>query len=118
MASSNLGLVQAAASNESELPLEFDDSFGRQAAVSTALASSFRGKFCDLILPNRKTTTFKKHQVIYNVGDGERTFFFLQNGFVKVGTITASGREVIVLPSRTPRPSCGAGTIRRDLGAI
>jgi CRP-like cAMP-binding protein len=95
MASFNSGPVQPAASNETELPLESDDSFGRQAAVSTALASVFRGKFCDLILPNRKTTNFNKHQVIYNVGDGERTFFFLQNGFVKVGTITASGREVI-----------------------
>jgi CRP-like cAMP-binding protein len=95
MASSNLGLVSPAASNETELPIEVDDSLSRQAAVSTALASVFRGKFCDLILPNRKTTTFNKHQVIYNVGDGERTFFFLQHGFVKVGTITASGHEVI-----------------------
>jgi hypothetical protein len=33
--------------------------------------------------------------VIYNVGDEERKFFFLQNGFVKIGTITDGGREVI-----------------------
>jgi CRP/FNR family cyclic AMP-dependent transcriptional regulator len=95
MAPSSLGLVQPAASNETEPPAELDDAVGRQAAVSTALALVFRGRFCDFILPNRKTTTFNKHQVIYNVGDGERTFFFLQSGLVKVGTITANGREVI-----------------------
>jgi CRP-like cAMP-binding protein len=33
--------------------------------------------------------------VIYDVGERSRTFFFLQSGFVKVGTITANGREVI-----------------------
>ncbi len=94
MPSSNF-FVQPAVSNEAWLPAEFDDSLDHQAAVSSALALVFRGKFCDLILPNRKPTTFNKHQVIYNAGDGERTFFFLQSGFVKVGTITASGREVI-----------------------
>jgi len=94
MPSSNF-FEQPAVSNEAGLPAEFDDSLDRQAAVSTALALIFRGKFCDLILPNRKPTTFNKHQVIYNAGDGERTFFFLQSGFVKVGTIAASGREVI-----------------------
>ena len=39
--------------------------------------------------------TFRKHEVIYNVGDERRVFFFLTSGFVKVGTITANGREVI-----------------------
>jgi CRP/FNR family cyclic AMP-dependent transcriptional regulator len=94
MGSSHLGLVQPA-SGGTERPTEFDDPFGRQAAVSTALALVFRGKFCDLILANRKPTTFNRHQVIYDVGDTERTFFFLQNGIVKVGTVTADGREVI-----------------------
>jgi len=73
----------------------FDDSAVCQAAVSTALASIFRGKFCDAILPNRKPVTFKKGQAIYEVGDEERTLFFLQNGFVKVGTITSDGHELI-----------------------
>jgi CRP/FNR family transcriptional regulator, cyclic AMP receptor protein len=95
MTSSSSGTVQPRARNTIELPPEFDDSVGRQATVSTALASVFRGKFCDLILPNRKITTFDKHKVIYDVGDEERTFFFLQDGFVKVGTITPNGREVI-----------------------
>ena len=66
-----------------------------QAAVSTALASGFRGKFCDAVLPNRTATTFKKGQVIYDVGDTERTLYFLGNGFVKVGTLTSHGHELI-----------------------
>jgi CRP/FNR family cyclic AMP-dependent transcriptional regulator len=94
MASPNQRLVQPAAKSELELPIGFDDSFS-QAAVSTALASVFRGKFCDAILPNRKTITFKKEEVIYDVGDKERTLFFLQDGIVKVGTITSDGHELI-----------------------
>ena len=95
MASSDSGILQPAHSNETGLIPEIDDLVDRQAAVSAALASVFRGKLCDLIRPNRKTTTFNRHQVIYDMGDGERTLFFLQNGVVKVGTISASGREVI-----------------------
>src|ERR1700687_5349904 len=94
MASPNHRLIQPAARGALKLPLEVDDSLS-QAAVSTALVSVFRGKFCDAILPNRKTTTFKKEEVIYDVGDPERTFFFLQDGFVKVGTITSDGHELI-----------------------
>jgi CRP/FNR family transcriptional regulator, cyclic AMP receptor protein len=93
--SSKFDLIEPAMSTSGEMPAEFDDTVDRQAAVSTALVSVFRGKFCDLILPNRKPTSFKKHEVIYNVGDDERTFFFLQNGFVKVGTISPNGSEVI-----------------------
>ena len=77
------------------LPPELDASLARQAILSTALGSVFRGRFCDFILANRKPTTFSKHSVIYDVGDRERRFFFLQNGFAKVGTITADGREII-----------------------
>src|ERR1700682_6033861 len=94
MASPNHRLIQPAARSGLELPIDFDASLS-QAAVSTALVSVFRGKFCDAILPNRKTTTFKKEEILYNVGDKERTFFFLQNGFVKVGTITSDGHELI-----------------------
>jgi CRP-like cAMP-binding protein len=78
-----------------EISMELDDSISRQAVVSAALVSVFRGRFCDLILPNRTPTNFKKHEVIYNVGDEQRMLFFLTDGFVKVGTITANGREVI-----------------------
>jgi CRP/FNR family cyclic AMP-dependent transcriptional regulator len=94
MASPRQRLVQSAPTSELKLSLGFEDSLS-QAAVSTALISVFRGKFCDAILPNRKTTTFKKGEVIYDVGDKERTLFFLQEGFVKVGTITSDGHELI-----------------------
>lgn len=66
-----------------------------QAGVSTALVSVFRGKFCEAILPNRNSVTFQKEEVIYDVGHRERTLFFLQDGFVKVGTITMDGHELI-----------------------
>ena len=94
MASPTRRLIEAAGKSGLELPPEAHDSLS-QAAVSTALVTVFRGKFCDAILPNRKTTTFKKEEVIYEVGDKERTFFFLQDGFVKVGTITSDGHELI-----------------------
>jgi CRP-like cAMP-binding protein len=81
--------------DEGDFLPEYGDFVTRQAAVSTALLSVFRGRFCDTILPGRKTTTFSKNDVIYNVGDRSRTLFFLQNGFVKVGAITSSGYEVI-----------------------
>ena len=94
MASPNQRLVQPTANSELELSLGFDDPLG-QAAVSTALVSVFRGKFCDAILPNRKAASFKKGEVIYDVGDKDRTLFFLRDGFVKVGTITSDGYELI-----------------------
>ena len=95
MPSSNPELLQAIAGKDADLPLDLVHSDEHQAAVSAALAVVFRGKFCDFIIPNRKTTTFSKHSVIYDVGDRERTFFFLQSGFVRVGTMTVDGREVI-----------------------
>jgi CRP-like cAMP-binding protein len=94
MASPNHHLVQPAVTTGLELSLGLDDSIS-QAAVSSALVSVFRGKFCDVILPNRKTISFQKDDVMYDVGVNDRTFFFLLNGFVKVGTITPDGHELI-----------------------
>ncbi len=94
MASPRTRAVETAAKSGRELPIGTDDSI-RQAALSTALSSVFRGRFCDAILPGRKTTTFQKEEVIYEVGDKDRTFFFLQTGYVKVGTITSDGHELI-----------------------
>lgn len=88
-------LVPSLTPQASDLPPQLDELLARQAVLSTALLSVFRGKFCDFILANRKATTFGRHSVIYDVGDRQRTFFFLQTGFAKVGTITADGREVI-----------------------
>lgn len=71
------------------------DRVASQAAISAALATVFRGKFCDTLLPNRKGITFEKNEVIYDIGNKERTLFFLQSGFVKIGTITPDGNELI-----------------------
>jgi hypothetical protein len=84
-------LVKAMSAESIDLPPELDDSFSRQAILSTALGSVFRGRFCDFILANRKATTFSKHSVIYDVGDRERKFFFLQSGFAKVGPSLPTG---------------------------
>jgi CRP/FNR family cyclic AMP-dependent transcriptional regulator len=80
---------------EGDLLPEDGDFVARQAAVSTALLSILRGRFCDALRPGRKATTFNRDDIIYDVGDRNRTLFFLQNGFVKVGAITSSGHEVI-----------------------
>jgi CRP/FNR family transcriptional regulator, cyclic AMP receptor protein len=71
------------------------DSGTHNGPLSSALARTFRGKLCDVILRDRSVTTFEKDQVIYDVGDENQTFFFLQKGFVKVGSITEDGRELI-----------------------
>ena len=63
--------------------------------LPSALSRSFRGKFCDVILRNRSVITFEKDQVVYDVGDENPTFFFLQKGFVKIGGITEDGLELI-----------------------
>ena len=63
--------------------------------LSSALATMFRGKLCDVVLWNRSVTTFEKDQVIYDVGDESQTFFFVQKGFVKIGSVTEDGQELI-----------------------
>ncbi len=61
--------------------------------------------------------------MIYNVGDEERKFFFLQNGFVKIGTITDGGREVIYdlkqfsIGGRINLVKAGGGWSLRSMGA-
>lgn len=65
------------------------------AAVSVALASIFRGKFCDVILANRRPNFFERNAIIYEVGDKARTLFFMRRGFAKIGTITPDGHEII-----------------------
>jgi len=81
--------------NPIELSSGDHDTVDRQASVSAALASVLRGKFCDAVLPNRKSSRFQKNDVIYEVGDQGRTLFFLQTGYVKVGTLSSDGREII-----------------------
>ncbi len=68
-----------------------DDTTG----LSSALVPIFRGRFCDTLLPNHVARTFAKDEVMYELGDRERTLFFVRSGVVKTGTITESGREII-----------------------
>jgi len=95
MASPSRRLSKPALNSGLELPVVFDDYTISRAALSTALIPVFRGKFCDAILPGRKSVTFKKTEVLYGVGDNDRILYFLQSGFVKVGTITSDGHELI-----------------------
>lgn len=67
----------------------------RYAPLSSALVTIFRGKLCDVVLRNRSVMTFERNQIIYEVGDGNHSLFFLRSGFVKVGTITEDGHELI-----------------------
>ena len=46
--------------NQTTGSLADQDPVTLQAAVSGALATVFRGKFCDIVLPNRKAATFTK----------------------------------------------------------
>jgi CRP-like cAMP-binding protein len=72
-----------------------DDTVSRMAALSSALVPIFRGRFCDILLPNRSARTYSKDEVIYELGDKERILFFIRHGVVKTGTITDHGREII-----------------------
>ena len=71
------------------------DSVTHYGPLSSALARTFRGKLCDVVLRNRTVTIFEKDQAIYDVGDKNQTFFFLQQGFVKVGSVTGDGHELL-----------------------
>ena len=87
------------------------------AALSATLLPIFRGKFCDLLLPGRATTTFEHDEILYERGDQERSLFFVLSGVVKTGTITRDGRE-IVYDLRKERDVigelCAFHEIRRD----
>jgi CRP/FNR family transcriptional regulator, cyclic AMP receptor protein len=88
-------VTQAVLAEDEPAAFVGDDLAVSQAAVSTALATVLRGKFCDAILSNRTARSFERDEVLYDIGDGDRAFFFLQAGFVKVGAVTAEGRELI-----------------------
>ena len=72
-----------------------DDTAARLTGLSSALVPIFRGPFCDTLLPNHVARTFAKDEVMYDLGDRERTLFFVRSGVVKTGTITKNGREII-----------------------
>jgi len=93
------------------------DSGTRNRPLSSALATMFRGKLCDVALWNRSVTRFEKDEVIYDAGDENQTFFFLQKGFVKVGSITEDGHELIYDVRKAGDlmgELCASGQRRRD----
>ncbi len=63
--------------------------------LSSSLSRLFAGKICASVLQNRGIKTFEKDEVIYDLGDEDRNFFFIRRGVVKVGTITETGQELI-----------------------
>ena len=65
------------------------------AALSIALSGVFRGRFCDILLRDREPAPFEKDVVVYDLGDTQRTLWFVRGGVVKVGTISTDGREII-----------------------
>src|SRR5207244_6654066 len=74
--------------------ISVDDKESCAACVSAALATIVRGKLCDKLLSNRIPVMFEKDDILYDLGDGDHTFFFLQSGVVKVGTMTEDGHEI------------------------
>jgi CRP-like cAMP-binding protein len=65
------------------------------AAVSSTLAPIFRGRLCEILLTTRGPRIFERHAVIYDLGETDRSLFFIRQGLVKIGTITEEGREII-----------------------
>ena len=93
------------------------DSGARNGPLSSALATMFRGKLCDAVLWNRSVAMFEKDQVIYDGGDENQTLFFIQKGFVKVGSVTEDGHELIYDVRKAGDivgELCASGQPRRD----
>lgn len=67
----------------------------RDATLASALAGIFRGRFCDILLRDRVATAFEEDAVVYELGETQRALWFVRRGIVKIGTITADGREII-----------------------
>jgi len=65
------------------------------AAVSSTLAPIFRGRLCEILLTTRGPRIFERHAIIYDLGETDRSLFFIRQGLVKTGTITEEGREII-----------------------
>jgi CRP-like cAMP-binding protein len=65
------------------------------AELSSALATVFRGGLCEILLSTRGPRTFERQAVIYDLGETDRSLFFIRKGLVKTGTITEEGREII-----------------------
>ena len=67
----------------------------RDAALASALAGIFRGRFCDILLRDRIAAPFAEGAVVYELGETQRALWFVRSGVVRIGTITTDGREII-----------------------
>jgi len=65
------------------------------AGLSSTLAPIFRGRLCEILLASRGPRIFERHAIIYDLGETDRSLFFIRQGLVKTGTITEEGREII-----------------------
>jgi len=65
------------------------------AGLSSSLAPIFRGRLCEILLATRGARIFERHAIIYDLGETDRSLFFIRQGLVKTGTITEEGREII-----------------------
>jgi CRP-like cAMP-binding protein len=65
------------------------------AGPSSSLAPIFRGRLCEILLATRGPRIFERHAIIYDLGETDRSLFFIRQGLVKTGTITEEGREII-----------------------
>jgi CRP-like cAMP-binding protein len=102
---------------ESAPAIALDDDASALAALSSTLLPIFRGRFCDVLLPGRVTSTFEPDEVLYEKGDRDRCFYFVRSGVVKTGNTTRDGRE-IVYDLRKERDVigelCAVHPLRRD----
>lgn len=76
------------------LPADSDNPL-RDASLASALAGIFRGRFCDILLRDRVAGPFAEGAVVYELGQTLRELWFVRRGVVRIGTITADGREII-----------------------
>lgn len=60
-----------------------------------ALSGCFRGKLCEQLM-NRPGRLVGKGEPLYVLGDPAQSVFFLRRGFVKLTSLTADGRELIL----------------------
>jgi CRP-like cAMP-binding protein len=65
------------------------------AGLSSTLAPIFRGRLCEILLATRGPRIFERHAIIYDLGETDRSLFFIRQGLVKTGTISEEGREII-----------------------
>lgn len=77
------------------MPFAAKSFMGTNGSMDSTIQQSGQPRFCDILLQNRTARVYDKDEVIYDLGNNERIFFFIRHGVVKTGTITYFGREII-----------------------